>query len=34
MPLHGFGRLWQKAHKVELHAVVTTPAEAITLWKR
>jgi len=27
-------RLWQKAHKVELHAVVTTPAEAITLWKR
>jgi hypothetical protein len=34
MPLQGFGRLWQKAYQIELHAVVITPAEAITLWKR
>ena len=33
-PVHGFGRMWQKAYRVRLTGSAATPAEVIGVWKR
>jgi hypothetical protein len=33
-PLQGFGRLWQKTYRVELHGVDMSPTEVIAVWKQ
>src|SRR3712207_1066927 len=33
-PVQGFGKLWQKTYRVELHGVDVTPAEVIAAWKQ
>ncbi len=33
-PIQGFGKLWQKTYRAELHGVAMTPAEVVTVWKQ
>ena len=33
-PIQGFGKLWQKTYRVELHGVDTAPADVIATWKQ
>ena len=32
-PIHGFGKMWQKTYRVELHGADVSPEEVIATWK-